>query len=79
MDVCLGDGEPSFRAEIHHGVCCAGSFAGAMRGIETLRRHCIRVAVRVSVHRVHVHVLEGTARFLVEEPTRSANCQGDVV
>jgi SynChlorMet cassette radical SAM/SPASM protein ScmE len=44
-----------------------GSFEGAIRGIQTLQRHNIQVAVRVTIHRHNVHDLENTARFLLED------------
>ena len=44
-----------------------GSFADAMRGIRTLKRHKVPVAVRVTIHRHNVHDLEATARLLLED------------
>ena len=44
-----------------------GSFEGAIRGIRTLQRHDIKVAVRVTIHRHNVMDLENTARFLLED------------
>lgn len=55
------------RAEVHDTMRGRGSFAGAMRGVETLRRHGISVAVRVTIHRGNVHELEDTARFLLDD------------
>ena len=42
-------------------------FRGAIRGIRTLQRHQINVAVRVTIHRNNVHDLENIAHFLLEE------------
>ena len=44
-----------------------GSFDGAIRGIRTLQRHRINVAVRVTIHRNNVHDLENIAHFLLDE------------
>ncbi len=53
--------------ETHDACRGRGSFAGAIRGIRTLQRHGIPVAVRVTIHRHNVHDLENTARFLLED------------
>jgi SynChlorMet cassette radical SAM/SPASM protein ScmE len=44
-----------------------GSFEGAIRGIRTLQRNAVPVAVRVTIHRHNVHDLENTARLLLED------------
>jgi SynChlorMet cassette radical SAM/SPASM protein ScmE len=44
-----------------------GSFEGAIRGIRTLQRNGVNVAVRVTIHHHNVHDLEDTARLLLEE------------
>lgn len=54
-------------AEIHDSCRGKGSFDGAIRGIRTLQRHGIYVAVRTTIHRNNVHDLENTARLLLEE------------
>jgi SynChlorMet cassette radical SAM/SPASM protein ScmE len=54
-------------AEIHDSGRGKGSFEGAVRGIRTLQRHGVKVAVRVTIHRQNVHDLEATARLLLEE------------
>jgi SynChlorMet cassette radical SAM/SPASM protein ScmE len=54
-------------AEIHDSCRGQGSFAGAIRGIRTLQRHGIHVAVRVTIHRHNVHDLENIAHFLLDE------------
>lgn len=63
-----------------HDVCRgAGAFAGAMRGLRTLRRNHVPVAVRVTIHRHNVDELEETVRFLLEEqgiPEISTNAAG---
>jgi SynChlorMet cassette radical SAM/SPASM protein ScmE len=49
-----------------HDVCRGrGSFEGAVRGIRTLQRHGLQVAVRVTIHRHNVHELEAIADFLL--------------
>jgi len=55
------------RPETHDACRGHGSFEGAMRGIRTLQRHGVNVAVRVTVHRYNLGDLEQTARFLLEE------------
>ena len=44
-----------------------GSFAKALEGLMTLRRHGVHTAVRVTIHRKNVHDLEGVAKLLLEE------------
>jgi SynChlorMet cassette radical SAM/SPASM protein ScmE len=53
--------------ETHDACRGKGSFDGALRGIRTLQRHKIPVAVRVTIHRYNVHDLEGIARLLLED------------
>jgi Fe-coproporphyrin III synthase len=45
----------------------AGAFEGALRGLRTLQRHGVRVAVRITVHRYNVHALDQTVAFALEE------------
>ena len=54
-------------AKVHDSCRGQGSFDGAIRGIRTLQRHRINVAVRVTVHRNNVHDLENVAHFLLDE------------
>jgi len=54
-------------AEIHDSCRGKGSFDGAVRGIRTLQRHGVNVAVRVTIHRRNVDDLENVARFLLDE------------
>jgi SynChlorMet cassette radical SAM/SPASM protein ScmE len=54
-------------AEVHDSCRGKGSFDGAIRGIRTLQRHRIYVAVRVTIHRNNVHDLENIAHFLLDE------------
>jgi SynChlorMet cassette radical SAM/SPASM protein ScmE len=54
-------------AEVHDSCRGRGSFDGAIRGIRTLQRHRINVAVRVTIHRNNVHDLENIAHFLLDE------------
>jgi len=54
-------------AEVHDSCRGQGSFDGAIRGIRTLQRHRISVAVRVTIHRKNVHNLEDIAHFLLDE------------
>lgn len=44
-----------------------GSFEGAVRGLRILQRHGVPVAVRVTVHKYNYKVIEGTARFLLND------------
>ncbi len=55
------------RPETHDVFRGRGSFEAAVRGIRTLRRHGVPVAVRVTIHSANVDDLEATARFLLEE------------
>ncbi len=55
------------KPETHDACRGKGSFEGALRGIRTLQRHGINVAVRVTIHRRNVHDLEATARLLLDE------------
>ena len=50
-------------AEVHDSCRGQGSFDGAIRGIRTLQRHRISVAVRVTIHRNNVHDLENIAQI----------------
>lgn len=63
-----------------HDVCRGeGSWARAVRGIHTLQRHGVSVAVRVTIHRHNVGDLEETARLLLEElglPSFGTNAAG---
>lgn len=66
-------------AETHDSSRGEGSFDGAVRGIRTLQRHRVNVAVRVTVHRQNVHDLENIAHLLLEElhlPGFSTNAAG---
>jgi SynChlorMet cassette radical SAM/SPASM protein ScmE len=54
-------------SEAHDACRGKGSFEDAIRGIRTLQRHKVPVAVRVTIHRHNVHDLEGIARLLLEE------------
>jgi len=66
-------------AEVHDSCRGAGAFEGAVRGIRTLQRHGIYVAVRVTIHRNNVHDLDNIARFLLEDlglPDFSTNSAG---
>lgn len=61
----------SFRGE--------GTFFQAMKGIESLQRQRVPVAVRVTIHKKNVGDLEGIARLLLEEiglPDFSTNSAG---
>ena len=56
-----------------------GSFSGAIRGIETLRRHRVRATVRVTIHRYNVRDLDDIARLLLDDlglPGFSTNSAG---
>ena len=67
------------RAEVHDSCRGKGSFESALRGIRTLQRHKIGVAVRVTIHRNNVHELENIAHFLLDElglPDFSTNSAG---
>ncbi len=66
-------------AKIHDSCRGKGSFARAIRGIRTLQRHRINVAVRVTIHRNNVTDLENIAHFLLEElniPSFGTNSAG---
>ena len=54
-------------AQIHDSCRGKGSFEGAIRGIRTLQRHRVNVAVRVTIHRHNVSDLENIAHLLLEE------------
>jgi len=53
--------------ETHDSCRGQGSFARAIKGINTLQRHGVPVAVRVTVHRHNVYDLENIARLLLED------------
>ena len=66
-------------AETHDAFRGTDSFVGATRGIDTLRRNGIEVAVRVTVHRENVHDLEAIAKLLLDQmglPSFSVNAAG---
>lgn len=66
-------------AKIHDSCRGKGAFDGAIRGIRTLQRHQINVAVRVTIHQKNVNDLEQTAHLLLEElglPSFSTNSAG---
>jgi len=52
---------------IHDSFRGVGSFHKAVEGIDTLRRHGIRVSIRVTIHKKNIHDLEALARLLLEE------------
>lgn len=54
-------------ATVHDSCRGPGSFEGAIRGIRTLQRHRVGVAVRVTIHRGNVHDLGNIAGFLLDE------------
>ena len=54
-------------AEVHDSCRGKGSFDAAIRGIRTLQRHGVGVAVRATIHRSNVHDLENIAHFLLDE------------
>jgi SynChlorMet cassette radical SAM/SPASM protein ScmE len=54
-------------AETHDSCRGKGSFDGVIRGIHTLQRHKVNVAVRVTIHRNNVNDLDNIARLLLEE------------
>jgi SynChlorMet cassette radical SAM/SPASM protein ScmE len=54
-------------AAVHDTCRGHGAFNGAVRGIRTLSRYRVNVAVRVTVHRHNVDDLENIAHFLLEE------------
>ena len=53
--------------ESHDAMRGKGSFAKALEGLMTLRRHGVHAAVRVTIHRKNVHDLEGVAKLLLED------------
>ena len=66
-------------AETHDSCRGKGSFEGALRGIRTLQRHRVNVAVRVTIHRHNAHDLDNIAHLLLEElglPGFSTNSAG---
>jgi SynChlorMet cassette radical SAM/SPASM protein ScmE len=54
-------------AAVHDTCRGHGAFNGAVRGIRTLSRNRVKVAVRVTIHRHNVDDLKNIARFLLEE------------
>jgi len=52
--------------ESHDAMRGKGSFAKAVEGLMTLRRHGVRASVRVTIHRKNVHDLENVAKLLLE-------------
>jgi SynChlorMet cassette radical SAM/SPASM protein ScmE len=54
-------------AEIHDSCRGKGSFDSAIRGIHTLQRNGVTVAVRVTIHRYNVNDLENIAHLLLDE------------
>jgi SynChlorMet cassette radical SAM/SPASM protein ScmE len=54
-------------AAVHDFCRGPGAFEKAVRGIRTLLRFKVNVAVRVTIHRHNVHDLEAIARFLLDE------------
>jgi len=54
-------------AAIHDSCRGKGSFEGAIRGIRTLQRHRVNVAVRVTIHHHNIDDLENIAHFLLTE------------
>lgn len=67
------------RPETHDACRGKGAFEAAVRGLKTLQRHNINVAVRVTIHRYNVRDLEATADFLLEElglPAFGTNAAG---
>jgi SynChlorMet cassette radical SAM/SPASM protein ScmE len=55
------------RAETHDAARGKGSWEGAVRGIRTLQRNGVRMAVRLTIHHYNVDDLENAARFLLED------------
>lgn len=67
------------QAEIHDTARGKGSFDGAVRGIRTLQRYGVKVAVRMTIHRDNYTNLEQIAHFLLEDlglPSFSTNSAG---
>ena len=54
-------------AMVHNSCRGEGSFEDAIRGICTLQRHRVNVAVRVTIHRHNIDDLENIAHFILEE------------
>ena len=54
-------------AKTHDSCRGKGSFDRAIRGIHTLQRHRVNVAVRVTIHRNNVNDLENIAHLLLDE------------
>ena len=54
-------------SEIHDTFRGNGSFEKAIQGIHTLRRHNVKLAVRVTIHRYNVNDLENIAEFIIED------------
>ena len=66
-------------AAVHDTCRGHGAFNGAVRGIRTLSRYRVNVAVRVTIHRHNVDDLENIAHLLLEEldlPGFSTNSAG---
>ena len=53
--------------KVHDSCRGNGSFVKAVRGIKTLQRHGVKVAVRVTLHHHNVHDITNIARFLLDE------------
>ena len=56
-----------FNAEMHDSCRNEGSFVKAVNAIETLKRHGLKVSVRVTIHKKNVHHLSNICSFLLEE------------
>jgi SynChlorMet cassette radical SAM/SPASM protein ScmE len=67
-------------SEEEHDACRGrGSWKGAVRGIRTLQRHGISVAVRVTIHRHNYRNIDKTAAFILEDlglPSFGTNSAG---
>jgi len=66
-------------AEVHDTARGKGSFEGAIRGLRTLQKFGVPVAVRATIHRYNVNDLESLAEFLLEDlglPGFSTNTAG---
>jgi Fe-coproporphyrin III synthase len=55
------------RSETHDAARGQGAFEGAVRGVRTLQRHGIKVALRLTIHHSNVDDLEAAAHFILEE------------
>ena len=55
------------RPEAHDSARGRGSWEGAVRGIRTLQRHGVPVAVRLTIHHFNVDDLEAAARFILDD------------